>query len=101
MAAKISRFQTYYFSFEFYVVKMTLSLLSLSQNEHEIYKRTQYQFKRQFIAPKDEWQDDMLILDNYKAIHREYLCIFYEAEDEATRLEGNQKAGDLSQLGIE
>jgi len=65
---------------------MTLSLLSLSQNEHEIYKRTQYRLNGN-SSTKDEWQDDMLILDNYSAIHREYLRIFYEAEDEATKLE--------------
>ncbi|TFF40372.1 hypothetical protein [Mucilaginibacter psychrotolerans] len=86
MAAKISRFQTYYFSFGFYVVKMTLSLLSLSQNEHEIYKRTQQQLNSN-VATEADWQADKLILDNYKAIHREYLRVFLESDDEATKLE--------------
>jgi hypothetical protein len=65
---------------------MTLSLLSLSQNEHEIYKRTQQQLNSN-VATESDWQDDKLVLDNYKAIHREYLRIFHEAEDEATKLE--------------
>ena len=65
---------------------MTLSLLSLSQNEHEIYKRTQQQLNSN-VATESDWEDDKLVLDNYKAIHREYLRIFYEAEDEATKLE--------------
>jgi hypothetical protein len=86
MAAKISRFQKYYFSFEFYVVNMTLSLLSLSENEHEIYKRTQQQLNSN-VSTESDWQDENLILDNYKAIHREYLRIFQEEEDESTRLE--------------
>jgi hypothetical protein len=65
---------------------MTLSLLSLSENEHEIYKRTQVQLNSN-VATESDWQDDKLVLDNYKAIHREYLHIFHEAEDEATKLE--------------
>jgi hypothetical protein len=39
------------------------------------------------VLPKDDLQDDKLVLDNYKAIHREYLRIFQEAEDAATKLE--------------
>nr|WP_294942431.1 hypothetical protein [uncultured Mucilaginibacter sp.] len=65
---------------------MTLSLLSLSENEHEIYKRTQQQLNSN-VATESDWQDDKLVLDNYKAIHREYLRIFKEVEDESTRLE--------------
>ena len=65
---------------------MTLSLLSLSQNEHEIYKRTQQQLNSN-VATESDWEDDKLVLDNYKAIHREYLHIFQEAEDQPTRLE--------------
>jgi hypothetical protein len=69
---------------------MTLSLLSLSQNEHEIYKRTQYRLNSD-ASTKDDWQDDKLVLDNYKAIHSEYLKIFDEADDESTKLEAMKR----------
>ncbi|OOQ57533.1 hypothetical protein [Mucilaginibacter pedocola] len=65
---------------------MTLTLAALSDNEYEIYKRTQQQLNSN-VGAEGDLQDDKLILDNYKAIHRYYLRIFYEAQDEATKLE--------------
>lgn len=65
---------------------MTLSLLALSYNELEIYKRTQYRLNENEAA-KAGWQDDKLIFDNYKAIHQEYLKLYHETTDETIKWE--------------
>ena len=76
----------YYFSFEFYGVEMTLSLLTLSENELEIYKRTQRPLNS-MVSTGNDWDDSKLILDNYQAIHQHYLRVFNRTVDEPLKLE--------------
>ncbi|RWY47339.1 hypothetical protein [Mucilaginibacter gilvus] len=65
---------------------MTLPLLGLSDNELEIYKRTQFNLNSN-VSTKGGWDDNKLILDNYKSIHLEYLKMFHESSDEDIKLE--------------